>query len=138
MTEVHPYAQHAAEVAEAAAAQGKFWELHDILFADQVALDDASLLSYVADLGLDAQRASRELADHAYAEHVAEDRASGLASRVRGTPTFYIDGVRYDGSVTLGQMLASMRALHPDLDVADTAGTTVRIPRVTWPRRPDA
>jgi protein-disulfide isomerase len=138
MTEVHPHGQHAAEVAEAAAAQGKFWEMHDVLLANQHALDDASLLKYAADLGLDVERVRRELASHEYAGHVAEDRASGLASDVRGTPTFYIDGARYDGSVALGQMLAAMRAQHPDLEVADTAATTARIPRVTWPRRRDA
>jgi protein-disulfide isomerase len=138
MTEVHPHGQHAAEVAEAAAAQGKFWEMHDMLLANQHALDDASLLKYAADLGLDVERVRRELASHEYAGHVAEDRASGLASDVRGTPTFYIDGARYDGSVALGQMLAAMRAQHPDLEVADTAATTARIPRVTWPRRRDA
>jgi len=138
MLEVHPHGQHAAEVAEAAAAQGKFWEMHDMLFANQNALDDASLLKYVADLGLDVERVRRELASHEHAGHVAEDSASGLLSGVRGTPTFYMDGARYDGSVALGQMLTAMRAQHPDLEVADTAATTARIPRVTWPRRPDA
>ena len=138
MTKVHPHGQHAAEVAEAAAAQGKFWEMHDRLFANQNALDDASLLEYAADLALDAERVRRELASHAHAGQVAEDRASGMASGVRGTPTFYIDGARYDGSVELGQMLAAMRAQHPDLEVADTAATTARIPRVTWPRRSHA
>jgi protein-disulfide isomerase len=138
MTEVHPHAQHAAKVAEAAAAQGKFWEMHDILFANQNALDDASLVKYAADLALDAERVRRELASHAHAGHVAADRASGLASGVRGTPTFYIDGARYGGSVALGQILAAMRAQHPDLEVAETAATTTRIPRVTWPRRSDA
>src|SRR5438270_7159413 len=135
MTEVHPHGQHAAEIAEAAAAQGKFWEMHDILFANQHALDDASLLQYVADLGLDAERVRRELASHEHAGHVAEDRASGLASGVRGTPSFYIDGARYEGSVALRQMLAVIREQHPDLEVAETAATNVRIPRVTWPRR---
>jgi protein-disulfide isomerase len=138
MTEVHPHGQHAAEVAEAAAAQGKFWEMHDILFAHQDALDDASLLKYVADLALDDERVKRELASHAHAGRVAEDRAGGLASSVRGTPTFYIDGARYDSSVALGPMLAAMRAQHPDVEVADTTATTARIPRVTWPRRSDA
>src|ERR1700730_6918796 len=93
MTEVHPHAQHAAEVAEAAAAQGKFWEMHDLLFANQDALDDASLVKYAADLALDAERVRRELASHEHAGHVAEDRASGLQSGVNGTPTFYIDGL---------------------------------------------
>src|SRR6202022_3677976 len=114
MTEVHPHGQHAAEVAEAAAAQGKFWEMHDILFANQHALDDASLLKYVADLALDPERVRRELASHEHACHVAEGRASALASGVRGTPTFYINSVRYDGSVALDHMLAAIRAQHPD------------------------
>ena len=138
MHEVHPHGQHAAEVAEAAAAQGSFWEMHDMLFAHQDALDDASLLKYAADLGLDADRVGRELAIHKHAGRVAADRTSGLASRVNGTPTFYIDGARYEGSVALRQMLAAIRELHPDLEVAVTATTTPRIPRVTWPRRPDA
>src|SRR5207237_3842932 len=81
---VHPHAQHAAEVAEAAAAQGKFWEMHDTLFANQHALDDASLLKYAADLAIDAERIRRELASHASAGHGADERASGLASGVRG------------------------------------------------------
>ena len=135
MTEVHPHGQHAAEVAEAAAAQGKFWEMHDILFANQHALDDASLVKYAAGLALDADRVRRELASHEHAARVAEDRASAVASGVRGTPTFYINGIRYDGPIALGQMLAAIRAQHPDVEVAETAGTTARIPRVRWPRR---
>ena len=138
MLEVHPHGQHAAEVAEAAAAQGRFWEIHDMLFANQNALDDASLMKYAADLALDADRIRRELASHEHAGRVAEDRRSGLASGVDGTPTFYVDGARYDGSVALRQMLAAIREQHPDVEVADTAATTARIPRVTWPRRSDA
>jgi protein-disulfide isomerase len=135
MLEVHPHGQHAAEVAEAAAAQGRFWEMHDMLFANQNALDDASLLKYADDLALDVERVRRELATHEHRGHVAEDRTSGLASGVAGTPTFYIDGARYEGSVALRQMLAVIRAQHPDLEVAETAAANVRIPRVTWPRR---
>ena len=138
MTEVHPHGQHAAEVAEAAAAQGSFWDMHDLLLANQSALDDASLLKYAAELGLDVERVRRELAHHEHAGHVAEDRASGLASGVRGTPTFYIDGARYDGSVALRQMLAAIRAQHPDLEIAAAPDTSTRIPRVAWPRRSDA
>src|SRR5260370_36144551 len=105
MLEVHPYAQHAAEVAEAAAAQGRFWEMHDMLFANQDALDDASLLKYAADLGLDVDRVRRELASHEHAGRVAADRRSGLARNVSGTPTFYIDGTRYSATVALRQLL---------------------------------
>ena len=138
MPEVHPHGQHAAEVAEAAAAQGKFWEMHDMLFANQNALDDASLVNYAANLMLDVDRVRRELASHEHAGRVAEDRRSGLASGVNGTPTFYINGARYDGSVALGQLLAAIRERHPDVEVADMTPTTARIPRVTWPRRSDA
>src|SRR6266851_1478857 len=124
MLEVHPHGQHAAEVTEAAAAQGRFWEMHDMLFANQNALDDASLVNYAADLTLDAERVRRELASHEHAGRVAEDRRSGLASGVNGTPTFYIDGARYDGSVVLRQMFAAIREQHPDVEVADTGATT--------------
>jgi protein-disulfide isomerase len=113
LSQVHSHAGHAAEVAEAAAAQGKFWEMHDILFARQDALDDADLLKYAAELSLDSDRVSRELAGHEYARRVEEDQQSGLDSRVSGTPTFYIDGTRYDGSVALRDMLAAIRQLHP-------------------------
>ena len=70
LSQVHPHARHAAEVAEAAAAQGKFWEMHDMLFASQNALDDASLVNYAAELTLDADRVRRELASHEHAGRV--------------------------------------------------------------------
>jgi protein-disulfide isomerase len=135
MTDVHPHAQHAAEAAEAAAAQGKFWEMHDMLFANQHALDYASLAQYAAGLALDADRISRKLASHEHAARIAEDRASALANAVRGMPTFSIDGIRYDGSIGLGQMLTAIRAQHPDAEVADTAASASRVPRVRWPSR---
>jgi protein-disulfide isomerase len=134
--QVHPHAQHAAEVAEAAAAQGKFWEMHDKLFASQDALEDADLVKYAAELSLDAERVSRELASHAHARRVAHDRQTGLDSGVNGTPTFYIDGVRYTGSVALRNMLAAIRERHPDLNSASTTAANPRIPRVRWPRVP--
>ena len=75
-----------------------------------------------------------KLAGHEYARRVEEDKQSGLDSGVSGTPTFYIDGTRYDGSVALRDMLAAIRQLHPHLEPADTAATNPRIPRVRWPR----
>src|SRR4030081_550495 len=134
LSQVHPHAWHAAEVAEAAASQGKFWEMHDTLFARQDALDDADLSKYAAELSLDSDRIGRELAGHEYARRVEEDQQSGLDSGVSGTPTFYIDGTRYDGSVALRDMLAAIRQLHPDLEAGDTAASNPRIPRVRWPR----
>ena len=134
MREVHPHAQHAAEVAEAAAAQGHFWEMHDRLFAAQDALEDRSLAQYARDLDLDAEVLAQELTSHMYAAHIEEQRQSGLASGVTGTPTFFIDGMRYDGSVSLPKMLAAIRQLHPGIRVANTPTETPRIPRIHWPR----
>jgi len=93
----HVHAQHAAEAAEAAAAQGKFWEMHDKLFANQDALDDESLVRYAGEIGLDVERFRRELAEHIHADRVTGDFRSGVRSGVNGTPTFYINGERYDG-----------------------------------------
>ena len=93
----HVHAQHAAEAAEAAAAQGKFWEMHDKLFANQDALDDESLVRLAGEIGLDVERFKRELDSRMYAERVSENFRSGVRSGVNGTPTFYINGGRYDG-----------------------------------------
>src|SRR5260370_24201722 len=75
--DVHPHAQHAAEVAEAAAAQGQFWEMHDMLFANQDALDDDSLMMYAAEISLDADRVSRELTSEYHDPIVAQAFESG-------------------------------------------------------------
>src|SRR6266851_771941 len=104
--DVHPHAQRAAEVAEAAGAQGKFWEMHDMLLANQDALDDDSLMTYAAALALDVDLVGRELATKRYAPRVAQDLESGRHSGVTATPTFFVDGIRYDGSVALRNMLA--------------------------------
>jgi protein-disulfide isomerase len=108
LRESHPHAQHAAEAAEAAGAQGKFWEMHDRLFERQFALDDEYLVEYATDLGLDAQRFEKELAAGVYAPRVREDFRSGVRSGVNGTPTFFIDGVRYDESWELAPLLAAL------------------------------
>jgi len=110
LAELHPHAQHAAEAAEAAAAQGRFWEMHDLLFEHQRALDDRHLIAHASALGLDSERFQRELTSHAYAARVREDFLSGIRSGVNGTPTFFINGVRYDDSwdrETLEQALRS-------------------------------
>ena len=96
LTELHPHAQHAAEVAEAAGAQGKFWEMHDRLFQRQFALDDEHLITYAEELGLDSGRVARELAARTYRGRVRDDFMSGVRSGVNGTPTFFINDVRHD------------------------------------------
>jgi protein-disulfide isomerase len=98
LAEIHPHAEHAAEAAEAAAAQGKFWEMHDVIFEHQAHLADADLVRYAKDLGLDAGRVKDELAAGAHLDRVREDFGSGVRSGVNGTPTFFINGTRYDGS----------------------------------------
>lgn len=94
---VHPHAERAAEAAEAAGVQGKFWEMHDMLYDKQPALDDESLLSYAASLELDLPRFVNELSEGVHAPRVREDFLSGVRSGVNGTPTFFINGVRHNG-----------------------------------------
>ena len=96
--EIHPHARHAAQAAEAAGAQGKFWEMHDMLFQNQSALEDADLVRYAEMLDLDAGRIARELEAETYARRVRDDFRSGVRSGVNGTPTFFVNGARYEGS----------------------------------------
>ena len=98
LTQVHPHAAAAAEAAEAAAAQGKFWEMHDTLFENQENLSDSALLGYAADIGLDEEQFADDLENETYREKIEADFLSGAESGVNGTPTFFINGVRYDGN----------------------------------------
>jgi protein-disulfide isomerase len=110
LAEAHPHAELAAEAAEAAGAQGSFWEMHDMLFEHQQALDEPDLVRYAAVLGLDGGRFIRELAAHVYAPEVRDDFRSGVRSGVNGTPTFFINGVRYDGPWTdLAMFMGALR-----------------------------
>jgi protein-disulfide isomerase len=98
LSESHPHAQHAAEAAEGAAAHGQFWEMHDALFEHQRALGDDHLVAYAAKLGLDPKTFEQELHAHAHTARVREDFKSGVRSGVNGTPTFFINGERFDDS----------------------------------------
>lgn len=95
-TRVHAYAERAAEAAEAAGAQGKFWEMHDYWYEHQQALDAENLMQAAVALGLDKVKFSRDVAERAYADRVQEDVQSGIDSGVGGTPTLFINGVRND------------------------------------------
>lgn len=97
LAEVHPHAEHAAESAEAAAVQGKFWEMHDILFEHQSRLDDEHLVRYASEIGADPEQVAGALASGAFVDQVEADFMSGVRSGVNGTPTFFIDGERWDG-----------------------------------------
>ncbi len=108
LRESHPHAQRAAEAAEAAGAQGKFWEMHDRLFERQFALEDDNLIEYAGDLGLDVARFWEELAARVYEPRVREDFRSGVLSGVNGTPTFFINGIRHDDSWDPEPLLAAL------------------------------
>ena len=109
LTQIHPHAQHAAEAAEAAAMQGKFWEMHDYLFEHQQALDDDHLSRYASKLTLDVNRFNRDMSKHTYAARIHQDLLSGEQSGVEGTPTFFINGVRYDESWDLETLLGAIK-----------------------------
>lgn len=106
----HPHAQHASEAALAAGAQGKFWEMHDALFQHQDALDDADLMRYAGEIGLDEDRFRRDLEAHTYAEGAEQDHLEGARKGVNGTPTFFINGTRYEGEVDANSLVAALAA----------------------------
>jgi protein-disulfide isomerase len=104
----HPHAEQAAEAAEAAATQGRFWEMHDLLYENQRRLRDQDLRGYAEKLGLDVDLFDKELAQHVHAARVHEDFMSGVRSGVNGTPTFYINGTRHDDSYETDPLLAAL------------------------------
>ena len=101
----HPYAQLAAEAAEAAGAQGQFWAMHDLLFENQDVLEIADLRTYGKLLGLDMAHYDRALTAHTYVDRVRQDVGSGKMSGTRGTPTFFINGGRHTDEETLERVV---------------------------------
>ena len=106
----HPHAEHAAEAAEAAGAQGRFWEMHDLLYENQGALEDEDLGEYASMLGLDAKQLMNEVLAGTHTVRVRQDFLSGARQGVNGTPSFFINGVRYDGSPDVEDLLAALTA----------------------------
>jgi protein-disulfide isomerase len=98
LVEIHPHALAAAEASEAAAAQGEFWAMHDLLFRCQKALEPADLERYADDVGLDVERFRHELADHTHLERVEADRTAAVSVGAQGTPTIFLDGLPYQRS----------------------------------------
>ena len=111
LQEAHPHALMAAEASEAAAAQGKFWQMHDLLFQNQAHLKDKDLYRYAGQAGLDLVRYTAEMDDHIYLQKVREHIAGGRRSHIRATPAFFVDGVVQD--VSFG-----MQGLHDAVAVA--------------------
>jgi Na+/H+ antiporter NhaA len=112
LRDVHPNAQRAAEAAEAAAAQGKFWEMHDLLFEHQDALTPRDVYGYAASLGLDSERFAADLRAHTGATRIDEDIDSADLSSVSGTPTFFVNGIRHYGSYDIASLSTAVRAAY--------------------------
>ena len=110
LNDVHPHAQLAAEASEAAADQGAFWEMHDLLLEHQDALRPRDLIGYAEQLGLDVARFTDDLRTNAGAARVAEDVDSADLSGVSGTPTFFVNGRRHYGAYDIATLSAAVRA----------------------------
>jgi Na+/H+ antiporter NhaA len=118
LNDVHPNAQLAAEASEAAGAQGRFWEMHDILLRHQGDLRPSHLAAYAKELGLDAERFGDELRRREYAPRVSDDVASADESGVSGTPTFFVNGRRHYGAYDLDTLTALVRSARTRSSVA--------------------
>jgi len=118
LSDVHPRAQLAAEAAEAAADQGAFWEMHDLLLEHQDRLGPSDLVRYAEQLGLDVERFTNQLQDHAGAARVAEDVDSADLSGVSGTPTFFINGRRHYGAYDIDTLTKAVRTARARAAVA--------------------
>ena len=110
ITTIHPFAEIAAEAAEAAGAHDGFWEMHDWIFDHQDRLTPDDLREAALALGLDIDRFDADLAGRRYAQRVRDDFLSGVRSGVNGTPTFFVNGVRHDGDFDLDSLLAAVRS----------------------------
>ena len=104
----HPHAEHAAEAAETAAEHGHFWQMHDLLYENQDALEDEDLAQYASALGLDARRFISEVQAGAHVSRIREDFRSGARNGVNGTPSFFINGVRYDRATGVEELLTAL------------------------------
>jgi len=122
LTDVHPQAQLAAEVAEAAMAQGKFWEMHDLLLDHQDKLRIIDLLKYAGEIGLDQERFHNEVMSHIYAARVAEDVDSADLSGVSGTPTFFINGQRHYGAYDIETLKTAIKTARARATMGTAAG----------------
>jgi protein-disulfide isomerase len=109
LTDVHPHAQLAAEATEAAAKQGAFWEMHDLLLEHQGALTVRDLTGYATSLGLDIERFAADLRKHVGAARVAEDTDSADLSSVSGTPTFFVNGMRHYGAYDIENLSKAVK-----------------------------
>jgi protein-disulfide isomerase len=110
LVDLHPHAERAAEASEAAGAQGKFWDMHQMLFENQENLSDPFLLGYAQTLGLDVASFTDDLATGRYRTRVAEDFIGGVNSGVTGTPTFFINDVKHEGPWDSASLVAASQS----------------------------
>jgi protein-disulfide isomerase len=108
--QLHPHAEQAAEAAEAAAAQGKFWDMYELLLRPSSGLDFDSLVRYAEQLGLDTGRFVNEVSGNVYAARIEEDVREGVQNGVNATPKFYVDGTRIDGHLPLDGLVTTVEA----------------------------
>ena len=113
--ETHPHALRAAEAAEAASAQGKFWEMHDELFTHQTALEERHLIRYAKRIGLEVDRFSREMSEHYFLPQIeAAYQQSLFDEHVTGTPTLYLNEIRYTGATDSQTLVEAIKASDPE------------------------
>ena len=105
---IHPHASVAAQAAEAAGVQGKFWEMHDVLFKHQKDLADHDITHFALLIGLELYRFEADMSSERFTARVREDHESGVESGVKGTPTFFINGARYRGAATLQDLSSAI------------------------------
>jgi protein-disulfide isomerase len=109
LTNAHPFAEAAAEAAESAAGQGKFWEMHDLLYQNQDRLGQDLIVEAATSLGLDVERFVKDLNARKYKDRVHRDFMGGVRSGVNGTPCFFIDGVRFEGNWVSGELAGALK-----------------------------
>ena len=113
--QTHPHARRAAEAAEAAGAQGKFWEMHDQLFTHQAALEDRDLVRYARRIGLEVDTFSRDLSENVFLPRIqASYQQSLFDEHVTGTPTFYLNEIRYTGATDLESLIEAIKQIDPE------------------------
>ena len=110
LTQAHPYALIAAEAAEAAGLQGKFWQMHDLLFEQQDLLKPEIIPLWAKKTGLNVEEFGNDIRQGVVEKRIKDDRQSGIRSGVNGTPTFFINGARYDGSPDYVSLLAALKS----------------------------
>jgi len=125
LTNLHPHAQQAAEAAESAGEQGKFWEMHDLIFEHRHYLTRTDLEKYAGRAGVELDRFREDLDTHRWARKVRDHFRSGVVSGVNGTPTFFVNGLRHDGGYQLEELLRV---------VTDEAARVVGVTARTAPR----